>query len=238
MNQFNKIFLLGVGITNAKEIEVLEFITTSLQSSGKKIYIVTPNPELIVIAHTDKKYKSILNNADLALPDGVGVMWGAKLLGKPLAQRITGVDFTESLCNWVSKQPITVSFMGAGPGVADKAAKCLKEKYKDLNISWVSQDWDISLKSKKVDILFVALGSPKQEFFIHDNLNNLPAKVVIGVGGTFDFISGQVPRAPKVFQKLGIEWIFRLFIQPWRIKRQLSLIKFIFLVFKQKFINK
>jgi N-acetylglucosaminyldiphosphoundecaprenol N-acetyl-beta-D-mannosaminyltransferase len=99
----------------------------------------------------------------------------------------------------------------------------------------VSQEWSEELKSKKTDILFVAFGSPKQEIWIAENLNQLPAKVVIGVGGAFDFISGKVRRAPVFIRQLGLEWLFRLIIQPWRIKRQLKLLTFIDLVLKEKF---
>ncbi len=235
MNDFKKTFLLGVGFSNASEQEVLEFIYTGLQNSSKKYYIVTPNPELLVIAQKDSNYKTTLNNAKLALADGIGILWAARLMGKPLKQRITGADLTESLCNHVSKQPITVSFLGGGPNIAELTAECLQKKYPGLKVSWFSQEYDKSLKDKETDILFVAFGSPKQEIWIADNLNDLNAKVVMGVGGAFDFITGKVPRAPKFLRNLGLEWLFRLIMQPWRIKRQVSLIRFVFLVIKEKF---
>jgi N-acetylglucosaminyldiphosphoundecaprenol N-acetyl-beta-D-mannosaminyltransferase len=99
----------------------------------------------------------------------------------------------------------------------------------------VSKEWNDDLKDKKVDILFVAFGSPKQEIWLSENLKKLPVKVAMGVGGSFDFISGRVSRAPRILRALGLEWLFRLVIQPWRIKRQLSLLAFIFLIFKEKF---
>lgn len=234
MNDFEKIFLLGVGFTNASERQILEFIYTGLQKNTKKYYIVTPNPELLVIASRDKEYKSILNNAKIALNDGVGVSIATRFMGKSLKQRITGVDFTESLCGYISDKPVTVSFLGGGPRVAEKTAECLRKKYTGLKVSWIKQDWEDSLKDKNTDILFVAFGSPKQEKWITQNLENLPAKVVIGVGGTFDFVSGKVVRAPKFLRSLGLEWLFRLIIQPWRIKRQVSLITFVILVIKEK----
>jgi N-acetylglucosaminyldiphosphoundecaprenol N-acetyl-beta-D-mannosaminyltransferase len=234
MKNFEKIFLLGVGLTNTSEQEVLEFIVTGLGKSTKKYYIVTPNPELLVIADKNTQYKSILNGAELALPDGIGVMVAAKLLGRPLKQRIHGVDLMESLCREVSNRPITVGFLGAGPSVAEQAVERLKKKYSGLRVGMVASEWSEELKVEKIDILFVAFGSPKQEIWIANNLNILPAKVIIGVGGSFDFISGKTPRAPTVLRNIGLEWLFRLIIQPWRIKRQLSLIKFVFLVFKEK----
>jgi len=234
MTNFDKIFLLGVGFTDATKEQVLEFIVTGLEKQTEKYYVVTPNPELLVIANKDSNYKTILNNAKLALVDGIGVVLAGKLLSKPLKERIHGVDLVEMLCREISKKPITVGFLGAGPNVAVKTAECLREKYVNLKISFTETEWDNAKKYPETDILFVAFGSPKQEIWISENLNRLPAKVVIGVGGAFDFISGKVRRAPKFIRKLGLEWLFRLIIQPWRIKRQLKLITFIFLVIKEK----
>ena len=235
MKSFDKIFLLGVGITNAMEHEVLEYIITGLGQQTEKYFIVTPNPELLVIADNNPKYKDILNRAKLALADGLGVVWGARLLGNPLKERIHGVDLLERLCSGIAKQPITVGFLGAGPNVAEKTSECLIKKYPGLKVSFASQEWNESLKSKKTDILFIAFGSPKQELWIAEHISSIPAKVLIGVGGAFDFISGRVPRAPRFLRRLGLEWLFRLVIQPWRIKRQLSLLKFIYLVLREKY---
>jgi len=235
MKHFEKIFLLGVGFTKATEKEILEFIVTGLGKQTEKYYVVTPNPELLVIAGNNPKYKQILNGAKLALPDGIGVIIGAQLLGRSLTQRIQGVDLVENLCKEVSNRPITVGFLGAGPNVAEKAAECLEKKYLGLKVGLIASEWSEGLKAEKIDILFVAFGSPKQEIWIADHLNVLPAKVVIGVGGAFDFLSGKVIRAPRILRNFGLEWLFRLIIQPWRFKRQLSLIKFIVLIFKEKF---
>lgn len=235
MNDFDKNFLLGVGFNNLTETEVLEYIVKNLQKQEKKYYIVTPNPELLVIADNDKDYKRVLNGAKLALPDGVGIIIAGQLLGKTFKQRITGVDFMEMLCKEVSKRPITVSFLGAGPNVAVKTSDCLQKKYPGLKVGWVAQEWSEELKNKKTDILFVAFGSPKQEIWIAEHINELPVKIAVGVGGAFDFVSGNVRRAPWFLRRLGLEWLFRLMIQPWRIKRQLSLIKFSYLILKEKF---
>jgi len=235
MKTFDKIFLLGVGFSDATEQEILEFIVTGLQNQSEKYYIVTPNPELLVMASKDSNYQKVLNDAKLALPDGIGVMIAGQIMGKSLKERIHGVDLVKSLCKEVSKQPITVGFLGVGPNIAELTAECLKKNYHGLNVGLVSEEWSNDLKDKRVDILFVAFGSPKQEIWISENLEKLPAKVVIGVGGAFDFISGKVKRAPFLMRKLGFEWLFRLIIQPWRIKRQLRLVKFMFLILKEKF---
>ena len=283
----NKIFLLGIGFNNLKINDVLELIIKGLVKKEKKYYVVTPNPEILVLADGDVNYKKVLNGAKLALPDGIGVIIASRLLLKPLRERIHGVDLMENLCKEVSKRPITVGFLGAGPNVAELTAECLREKYPGLKVVFASEEWNednfkfqisnfksiqqsknakiresmgnekpkedstafgspqselapsgqnhkSSIINHGIDILFVAFGSPKQEIWIAENLEKLPVKVAIGVGGAFDFVSGKVRRAPVFARKLGLEWLFRLIIEPWRIKRQLRLIKFIFLVCKEK----
>ena len=231
----NKTFLLGVGINNLKIKDVLELIIKGLGKSDEKYYVVTPNPEILVLADSNPGYKNVLNGAKLALPDGIGVMMASTLLSKPLRERISGVDLMENLCKEVSKRPITVGFLGAGSNVAELTAECLRGKYLGLKVNFTGQEWNFEKKYPETDILFVAFGSPKQEIWIAENLSKLPVKVAIGVGGAFDFVSGKVRHAPVFMRKLGLEWLFRLIIQPWRIKRQVRLIKFIFLVFKEKF---
>lgn len=236
---FEKKFILGVAFSNAPENLILEYIVKSVKNSSEKYYIVTPNPELLVIAHNNVRYKKILNSAKLALPDGIGVVLASKLLGKGIEGRITGVGLVNKLCKSVAEKPITVGFLGGKPGIADKTAECLTQNYPGLKVVFTQSgrpdESTVKLIDKKIDILFVAFGSPKQEIWISENLNKLPVKVVIGVGGAFDFISGEVKRAPVWIRQIGLEWLFRLILQPWRIKRQLSLIYFIILILKENF---
>ena len=234
MTSLSKILILGVGVTNAKEQDILEFITKGLEKKDEKFYVVTPNPEILVIANKNSYYKKVLNGAKIALPDGIGVVWGAQLLGKQLQERITGVDFVKSLCKHIANRPITVSFLGGRHNIAELTAECLVRENPGLKVVWAYKDWENALKSKYTDILFVAFGSPKQEIWIKEHFSDIPAKVIIGVGGSFDFISGKIPRAPELLRNLGFEWLFRLFIQPWRIKRQFSLLKYIYLIVKEK----
>ena len=239
----DEISLLGVKLTNATEKEVLEYITKSIENSSKKYYIVTPNPEILVYANNNISFKEILNNAKLALIDGVGIILAGKVLGKNIKHRVTGTDLMESLCKEIAKKPITVGFLGGGPKVAEKSAECLQKKYPGLKVVFADQEPDKLLKSLKepkllMDILFVAFGFPKQEQWIAENLDKIPVKVAMGVGGAFDYISGNVPRSPVFIRKLGLEWLFRLIIQPWRLKRQLALFKFIYLVLREKLKSK
>lgn len=253
---FYKKNLLGVGFTDESLSDILEYIEKSVKERQKKYYIVTPNPELLVIANRDFDYKKVLNGANLALIDGIGVIVAGKVLNVGLKHRTTGVDFVKSVCKYVAEKPITVGFLGAGPGVAERTAECLKEKYPSLKVTFavseISEFEANSLqstvynknrsvvgsqrsKSLSCDILFVAFGSPKQEIWINEHLKNLSITVAVGVGGAFDLISGKVWRAPAFIRSLGLEWLFRLVVQPWRIKRQLRLIEFGILVAKEKF---
>ncbi|MBI4096099.1 MAG: WecB/TagA/CpsF family glycosyltransferase [Candidatus Levybacteria bacterium] len=263
--------ILGVDITSATKKEILEYIIKNLENFQKKLFVVTPNPEFLVLANKNPKFKSILNRADLASADGIGLILAAKILGKPLRGRFTGIDLVKSLCEEVSEKPITVGFLGGRGDVAEKTAECLRKKYPGLKVGFVGEEWpndnldDRGLRVEgrnlkidgrssihsltptvknlsstfyhlpsSIDILFVAFGAPKQEYWISENLDKIPVKVAIGVGGAFDYISGKVPRAPSFLRDIGMEWLFRLLVQPWRLKRQLSLIRFVWLVIKEK----
>lgn len=236
----NKKNILGVGITNATKKEVLEYITKSLGSNYKKYFIVTPNPEFLVLASKNSKFKNILNNAELALADGIGVVLAGKIMGKSLKERITGIELLESLCSAVAEKPITVGFLGGRENVAEKTAECLVKKYHGLKVGFANSEYNFYKNYKdyngykNIDILFVAFGAPKQEIWISENLEKIPVKIAIGVGGAFDYISGKVQRAPIWVRKIGFEWLFRLVQEPWRLKRQLSLLEFIFLVLREK----
>ncbi len=226
-----KNFLLGIGITNAKKEEILEYIITSLQKKDIPYYITTPNPEILVYATKNSSFKTILNNARLALPDGIGVVIAGKIFGKPFVERVTGTDFMEYLCKEVSEKPITVGFLGGRGGVAEKTAECLTRRYPGLKVVFKGAEW----KKTEVDILFVAYGFPKQEEFMASHIGKIPVKVMMGVGGAFDYISGAVPRAPLLIRSIGFELLFRLLIQPWRLGRQLSLLEFLFRLIWQRF---
>lgn len=246
--------ILGVSITIASPEQILEFITRSLELEDKKVMITTPNPEIIVAAHNNPTFKKILNSAELALPDGVGLVWAARLLGKEIHTRITGADFVETLCEKLSKRTVAIGLLGGREGVAEKTAECLKQKYPGLKVSFALEEWPeeknsrLTSKNKNYykyakafppcDILFVAYGAPRQEEWIYENLPHIQVKVAMTVGGTFDYISGSVSRAPRALRSLGLEWLYRLIIQPWRWKRQLALIEFIFLVLQEKFQQK
>jgi N-acetylglucosaminyldiphosphoundecaprenol N-acetyl-beta-D-mannosaminyltransferase len=248
MNYLAKNSILGVTVTNETREKILDFIIDHIEKKDKKIVIFTPNPEMIVLAQHSDEFKNMLNSANIALCDGVGLSLAGTLLGKPFKERITGIDFMQDLCEKISDRPITASFLGAGPKIAELASERLKRRYPGLKIGFFG-DYDPDLTAvsaikeaskklgKPIDVLFVAYGYPKQEQFVSKYLNDLPVHVVMVVGGSFDYLSGRVSRAPQIVQKLGLEWLYRLVRQPWRIKRQFALLIFIYLILKERITN-
>ena len=214
--------------------EALEYLVEKSQKNEKKTFIVTVNPEIIMLAMKDAEYDRVLKSADLALADGVGVVWAGKMLGKMFKGRVHGVDLVDGLSKEIAKKPITVGFLGGSENVAQSTADCLRVKYPELKVAFALEEWPMDGKNLKSDILFVAFGSPKQEKWIYEHMNEIDSRVFIGVGGAFDFISGKVMRAPVFIRSLGFEWLFRLIIQPWRIKRQFALVKFVLQVLREK----
>lgn len=243
----NKVDIFGVGINDVSlEEAVGQVVGWVGNPEQKKHYIVTPNPEFIITAQKDLEFKKVLNQADLSIPDGAGL----KLVD--IVNTTPGVDLMERLCKASADLGFTIGLLGGRDKVAEKAAECLKKKYPGLKVVFaepggtVDMNGDVgvvraqpsegtarcapTIKIPPCDILFVAFGAVKQEKWISKNLDKLPVKVAMGVGGAFDYLSGEVKRAPKLMRNLGLEWLFRLILQPWRIKRQLALLKFVGMV--------
>ncbi|MCX7694617.1 MAG: WecB/TagA/CpsF family glycosyltransferase [Caloramator sp.] len=205
-------------------------------------FVVAINPEKIMKAKEDENLRVLLNSARLKIPDGVGVLIASRLKGGKIRKRVTGIDLMNNICKRAAQKGYRVFLLGAKPGVAEKAAEILKEKYSGLNIVGVrdgyfeSEDEVIEyVKSKNPDVLFVAMGSPKQELFITRNMERLGVPLLMGVGGSYDVICGNIKRAPVWMQRMGLEWLYRLIKEPWRYKRMMVLPKFLFeVIFKEK----
>lgn len=218
-----------------------EAITKVQELLNKKesSYAVTVNPEFIITAQKDLEFKKILNNASISLADGVGLVWASWVFGNKLKQRITGTDFVYEVAKLANQKGYTLFLLGGGLKVAELSGVKLKEQFPNLKVVGTSSaDPDQALpeiKAKKIDILLVAYGHPKQEKWIANNLSGTKVKLAIGVGGALDYISGKKIRAPIFIRRIGLEWLFRLVSQPWRIRRQLSLPYFAYLVLKEKF---
>lgn len=213
--------------------EVLQKVEGFLED-GQQHYLVTPNPEFLVRAQDDKQFQEILNQADLAVPDGTGLVFASYFLGQPIKERVIGTDLMEKICQRAAQKKWSVFLMGAERGVAEKAAVNLRRNYSGLKVEASFEE-----VIGQPDILFVALGAPKQEKWIARNLNKMPGiKLAMGVGGAFDFMAGQVRRAPRFLQRLGLEWLWRMVLQPWRGRRVFrAVVKFPWLVIKQKLIH-
>lgn len=243
--------ILGVNITTSNEDKILEYVVSVLEKgrlnkaknlpAGRQVVIFTPNPEQISAAARNKDLKRLLNLADVSLPDGVGVVWASRLLGKGIKARISGVDFMENLVKRIHEQPVITGYFGGQRGVAEKAANCLQKMVSppgggqaDLSVGYASDAYNKEkMIQSDVDILFVGLGFPKQEKWIIEHKDEIPATVIMAVGGSFDFFSGKVSRAPLIVRLFGFEWLFRLIIQPWRLPRQLQLLHFSGIIFQR-----
>ena len=229
--------ILGVKIDNLTIEEAFQKIEGFLED-GQQRYIVTPNPEFLIKAQQDREFRRILNQADLAVADGIGLIFASWFLGQSLKGRITGVDLMEGICQRAVQKKWLIYLFGAVEGVAERTVDNLKEKYPGLQVKVWQSDSQQEISPRPI-ILFVALGAPKQEKWIVQNLEKMSlVKLAVGVGGTFDFISGQVRRAPKFLQRLGLEWLWRLFYQPWRIKRIFNaVVKFPWLILRERLLD-
>ena len=235
--------ILGVKVDKVTEEQALERAKELL--GGEKVSkIYTPNPEIIMAARDDADFKEILNDAELCTADGIGVVYGAKILGTPVPCRVAGFDLTCNILDYMKDTEDSVFLFGAKPGVAKIAEQKLIEKYPGLKVAGTNDGYftksDIPVIIEKINnsgakLLLVCLGMKKQEQWIAEYKDELKTvKLCMGVGGTLDVFAGEVKRAPKIFIKLNLEWFYRLMKQPSRIGRFAALPKFIFAVLKSK----
>ncbi len=208
-------------------------------AGDKPHQICTTNPEFVMAAQRDVNFYNILNRADLCLADGIGLLYAARLLGRRLPDRITGSDGLPKIAAWAAEEGWRLFFLGAAEGVAARAADALRAKAPGVQIvgtyagSPAPDEEDTlveRINASGADLLFVAYGAPKQDAWIARNLPRLRVKAAMGVGGTFDFIAGVQKRAPVGWQRLGLEWLYRLMREPWRWKRMTRLPRFVLAV--------
>lgn len=201
--------------------------------------ICTVNPEFIMDARRDPAFAAALRRADLRVPDGVGVLWAARRQGVRLAERVTGSDGIYQISQAAAAQGWRLFLLGAAPGVAACTAAILQARYPGLNVAGHAAgspddaDWpaiQTQLAAARPDVLLVAYGHPRQDLWIDRHCHELPAAVAMGVGGAFDFVAGVTPRAPRLLQRMGLEWLYRLIRQPWRWRRMTKLPHFVWQV--------
>lgn len=228
-----KIDVMGVQFDNVTMNEALEQAKVIL-AEGRTTYCVTPNPEIVYEAMGDASFRQLLNNAAMVLPDGVGVLLGAKILGTPLKEKVSGVDFAAHLLPILEEQGKTLYLLGSKPGVAELAAQNMLARCPNLQICGMAdgyfKDEDPvveAINRAGADVLFVCLGSPKQERFMQAHAEDLNVSLMIGLGGSLDAFAGTVKRAPDWVIRIGMEWFYRLCKEPRRWKRMLRLPKFV-----------
>lgn len=194
--------------------------------------IVTLNSLMLYEAGKDPELARVLEEADMVLPDSSGILWSARKLGHPLPERIAGIDFLERLTAMAAQEGVPIALLGSAPGVATVAARRLESRFPGLKVAFAhhgyfsdSGEENIvsAVRTSGAKILFVGLQAARQEKWIWKNLQNLEVPIVMGVGGSFDVISDRLRRAPAWMQDAGIEWLYRLRLEPWRWRRVLRL---------------
>lgn len=234
--------IFGVKVHNTTLKEATQTIESYLKSK-KLNTIYTPNTEIIMAAKDNNNLKELLNKGDLVTADGIGLIYASRIKKKPLQERVTGFDMSINMLKIANENNYSLYLLGGKEGVARKAAKNIIKDYPNIKIAGYHHGYfqgkhtgDLdSQDEKKIigeindenpDIIFVGLGFPKQEMWIESNKDRIKARVIIGNGGVMDILSGDAERAPEIYQKLGLEWFYRLMQDPSRIKRQMVLPKF------------
>lgn len=244
-----RVNICGIEVDDYSFDRVVERILNHVLSGGKPEYVVTPNAMHILSLQQDNDFQEIYRRAFLAVPDGVSLLWAAKFLQTPLNGRVNGTDLFEKLCEVAASKGLKVFFLGGRSGAADKAAEVLEARHSGLKIvgthcppyGFESNATELELIDAKIraaapDILFVGLGAPKQEKWIYANYQQLNVPIYIGIGVSFELVAGMVKRAPVLMQRTGLEWLFRLGVEPKRLWQRYIIGNplFIWLVLKQK----
>ncbi len=232
--------ILGVNINNLTMQEAVEEVKRLLTLNRPSL-VFTPNSEIIYAAKNDSEFRNILNSSDLNTPDGIGVVYASKILSDPMPERVPGFDLACNLFPFMNDNKLKLFLFGGKEGVAELAAENILKKYPQINIVGKQNGYfnDSSAILEKInstapDFLFVCLGAPKQEKWMHENKDKLNCKVMMGVGGTLDVLANTAKRAPDLFIKLNIEWLYRLIKNPSRIGRMMALPKFGLAVLKYR----
>jgi N-acetylglucosaminyldiphosphoundecaprenol N-acetyl-beta-D-mannosaminyltransferase len=235
--------ILGIPIHDVTLEEALDWIAAWMAEGGAH-QIATVNPEFVMAARRAPAVRAVLENADLCLPDGVGITLAARYLGRPLRERVAGVDLVEKLSVRAVGEGWRLFLLGAAPGVAERAAAILCSRNPGLIVAGTyagsprvdEEDEIISrVREAEADVLLVAYGAPAQDLWLARNLARTGARVGAGVGGALDYIAGVVPRAPRWMRRVGLEWLYRLIRQPWRWRRQRVLPLYALLVLRERF---
>lgn len=228
--------ILGVYVNKYTMEQAVKKAAELIETEGMSM-IFTPNSEILLYASNNPDFTKVLNQANMIIPDGIGVVYGARILGEPLKERVAGYDLVCNLFPIMAQKGQSVYLLGAKPSVAEKAAENLTKKYPGLVIAgthdgYFKDDDEViaDINRSNPDFLMVCLGFPKQEQWIFDNRDKINTRLAIGAGGCLDVFAGTVARAPEFYCNHGIEWLYRLVKQPSRFVRMLALPKFGFKV--------
>lgn len=235
-----KIDVMGVAFDNLTKEEFVACAEEIIRTGGKG-YCVTPNAEIVYEAVRDNSFRELLNDACLVLPDGAGVVLGAKILGTPIREKVAGIEFGDAICGLLAKTGGSAYLLGSKPGVAEAAAEKLKEKHPGLTICGTADGYFkdetavvAKINEAKPDVLFVCLGAPKQEKFMKNHFEELNVHLMLGLGGSLDGYAGIAKRAPQWMINLSLEWLYRLIKEPKRLGRMMRLPKFVLICVREK----
>ncbi|MEA4940990.1 N-acetylglucosaminyldiphosphoundecaprenol N-acetyl-beta-D-mannosaminyltransferase [bioreactor metagenome] len=235
-----RIDVLGVGFDNVTMAEAVAEGQRLLDTEGTH-YVATPNPEIVEVCREDPAARTAVNGADLVLPDGIGVIKGAAMLGTPLKEKTPGIEFAGHLMEKMAGEEKSLYLLGAKPGVAEEAGTRLAAKYPGLRIAgthdgYFKEDAPVveAIRLSGADCVFVCLGAPKQELWMAKNGKATGARLLCGLGGSLDIFAGKVERAPEFWSRHGLEWFYRLCKEPRRIGRMMKLPLFLVHVKQEK----
>lgn len=236
--------------TNRSITDILDKIEKYLSHQGTFFHITSLNPEIINYMLNDFSYKRIITSSQIIINDGIGIVVAGRILGVDTGPRVTGVDLMTELLSYANKKSLSVMLIGGGPKIADKVVNCQKLTYPNIKFASLQGIKNIKnpkkqelktifsiVKNTKPHFVFVAFGSPSQEIFIDKYKKQFNGAVCMGVGGAFDFLSGNLPRPPYIIRQIGLEWLFRVLNSPKRLKKQQYWIIFILKAIKERFIK-
>ncbi|MDO9027281.1 MAG: WecB/TagA/CpsF family glycosyltransferase [Candidatus Roizmanbacteria bacterium] len=243
--------ILGITITPETKSSVLEKIIKYIGQPRGLFHIVSLNPENLVVATENESFKLVVETAQIKIVDGIGIVLAGRWLGVEVGERVTGVGLMEELIKRALDRRLRVLMIGGKENLAEEFVECYSEQFPEAkfkgiqgieNIKNPNTDEETKIFSivaaYKPQLVFVAFGSPDQELWIERHKKEFTGCVIMGVGGAFDYLSRNINRSPVFIQKIGLEWLFRLFNQPWRWKRQLRLFRFIKLILQEKWKRK
>jgi len=247
MKQKQSIKILGIPLRPQKTDSILEYILKDSFLSPQFLHIVSVNPEILVQSQDDEEYKKIVSTAQIQLIDGIGVVGAGYLLHGVRLPRLAGAQLLELVLKVGGERGLSIGLIGGKADIAETIADCYGKIYPRSTFFGTQGFVDIKnpqknetkavntiVKARRPHIVFVSFGSPAQEKWIEDNRALFEGVICVGVGGAFDFVAGKTKRAPTFVQDLGAEWLWRLLHEPWRWRRQLRLVRFVYLVCKQK----